>query len=321
MNERDPERHFDVIVVGELNVDLIFDGLDGKFPEKGKEILAREMTLTLGSSSAILASNLSTLGVSVSFTGRVGKDSYADLVLGSLEQKGVDTSGILVSAGEATGVTVAFSYGEERAMVTHSGAMEHLTLDDISPERLEQGRHMHLSSAFLQKGLKPDLVRLFRMAREAGMTTSFDPQWDPDEAWDIDMEEFLPQVDLFLPNLEEIKHLTRTRSLEEALFAVKGKARVVVVKDGSRGAFLQSDDLRLHRPVFHNPRVVDTIGAGDSFNAGFISGFVNGASLDQCLRLGTLAGAVNTCRPGGTGAFADLQTARAIARDTFNEAF
>ena len=158
MDKNMPARPFDVIVVGELNVDLIFDGLDGKLPEPGKEILASEMILTLGSSSAIFASNLSTLGASVSFTGKVGKDNFADLVLGSLEQQGVDTSGIVVSREFATGITVACNYGEERAMVTHAGAMEQFTLEDIPPGRLEQGRHLHLSSAFLQKGLKPDPV-------------------------------------------------------------------------------------------------------------------------------------------------------------------
>jgi sugar/nucleoside kinase (ribokinase family) len=319
MNDNRAGRPFDVIVVGELNVDLIFDGLDGKLPERGKEILAREMTLTLGSSSAIFASNLSALGTSVSFTGRVGKDNFADLVLGSLKLKGVDISGIIISGKDATGITVACSYGEERAMVTHAGAMEQLVLEDISRERLEQGKHLHLSSAFLQKGLKPRLVDLFRMAREAGMTTSFDPQWDPDERWDLDLGEFLPHVDLFLPNLEEIKHLTRTGSLEEALVAVKDLTRVTVVKDGSRGAYLQSAGQRMHQPVFMNRQVADTIGAGDSFNAGFVSGFVKGESLNACLRFGALAGAINTCRPGGTAAFADKETIREIARERFNE--
>ncbi len=309
---------FDVIVVGELNVDLIFDGLGGKLPEIGKEILADEMILTLGSSSAIFASNLSMLGPTVSFIGKVGKDNFASLVMESLEDKGVDTAGIIQSPDYYTGITVACSYGEERAMVTYPGAMDHLTLQDITSGKLKRGRHMHLSTIFLQKGIKPDVIDLFRRAKEAGLTTSFDPQWDPDETWDLDLNEFLPQVDIFLPNIEEIKHLTRTKNLTDALRSVSDVANIVVVKQGSKGVHLWTRDLQLDQPVYNNPSVADTIGAGDSFNAGFISRFVQSAPLNECLEFGALTGAINTTRPGGTTAFSDMDSIRQIARENFN---
>ena len=315
MNQNKP---FDVIVVGELNVDLIFDGLDGKMPELGKEILADEMILTLGSSSAIFASNLSMLGAEVTFSGRVGQDNFADLVMTSLKNRGVDTSGILASDEYNTGITVACSYGEERAMVTYPGAMDHLCLEDIPVSRLQQGRHMHLSTIFMQQGIRPDVISLFKRAKEAGLTTSFDPQWDPEEKWDLDLQAFLPFVDVFLPNIEEIKYLTGSNSLDEALEQVSDVAHIVVVKNGSKGAHLWSKDMQLDQPVFLNPNVADTIGAGDSFNAGFISRFVQKAPLKECLEMGALAGAINTTRPGGTTAFSDLDLIREIARSEFN---
>lgn len=309
---------FDVIVVGELNVDLIFDGLGGKLPEIGKEILADEMILTLGSSSAIFASNLSMLGPAVSFIGKVGKDNFASLVMESLEEKGVDTSGIIQSPDYYTGITVACSYGQDRAMVTYPGAMDHLTLQDISPGQLKQGRHMHLSTVFMQKGIRPDVIELFKRAKEAGLTTSFDPQWDPDETWDLDLHEFLPHVDVFLPNIEEIKHLTRTENLRDALQSVSDVANIIVVKKGSKGLHLWTRDLQLDQPIFNNPRVADTIGAGDSFNAGFISRFIKKVPLKECLEFGALTGAINTTRPGGTTAFSDMDSIRQIARTNFN---
>ncbi|MBV6639265.1 MAG: carbohydrate kinase family protein, partial [Cyclobacteriaceae bacterium] len=115
-------RNLDVIVVGELNVDLILNGIDG-FPVVGKEILADQMELALGSSSAICASNLSSLGLKVGFLGMLGNDVFGKFVIEQLEKKGVDTSMIIVEDDLKTGATISLSYGEDRAMVTHQGAM------------------------------------------------------------------------------------------------------------------------------------------------------------------------------------------------------
>src|SRR5262249_6954778 len=179
-------RPFDVLVVGELNVDLILDGLCA-LPEVGKEILACSMTLTLGSSSAIFASNLSCLGPRVAFLGKVGCDLFGSFVMERLRARGVDTSRVVTVPGLATGATVALNHGEDRAMITAMGAMEHLTLADVTAGHLASARHLHVSSVFLQPGLAPDMATLFRRAREAGMSTSFNPQWDPAEAWDLDL--------------------------------------------------------------------------------------------------------------------------------------
>jgi len=312
-------KKFDVIVIGELNVDLIFNGFNGKFPELGKEINAETMTLTLGSSSAIMAANLSVLETGVTFLGMIGKDKFGELVLESLEEKKVDTSNIIQTGKYATGITVACSYGEQRASVTYPGAMEHLTIKEIRSETLQQARHMHYSSVFFQPGLKPDLVTLFKKAKDAGLTTSLDCQWDPHEKWDIDLHTLLPYVDLFLPNMEEIKNLTGTRNLEEAIGSISRAAHVVIVKDGIHGSYLWREGTLIHQPIFKNPQVADAIGAGDSFDAGFIAKFIRKKPLTECLEFGALAGAINTTRPGGTTAFTDYNTVKNIARKVFNK--
>jgi sugar/nucleoside kinase (ribokinase family) len=308
----------EVIVVGELNADLILDGLEGRLPEVGKEIIAGSMTLTLGSSSAIFASNLSSLGTKVRFVGMTGNDLFADLVVGSLEEKGVATSDVIRSDTFRTGVTVACSYGNDRAMVTHPGAMEHLTASMVPGALFRQGNHLHLSSVFLQKGIRPGLNELFSRARSSGMTTSCDPQWDPDEKWDLDIVNFLPLVDVFLPNREELLHLTGAATLNDALSSVAGYANMVAVKMGEEGAMLWSDGRTIRQPVFPNSRIVDTIGAGDSFDAGFIHGYIRNAPPEECLRLGALAGAINTTGAGGTTAFPGLEAVRETARRVFN---
>jgi len=301
-------KDFDVIVVGELNVDIILNRID-RFPEMGKEILAGSLDLTLGSSSAIFASNLSSLGSKVSFLGKVGKDGFASTVLNSLRSKGVDTSNIIQSNKLNTGATIVMNFNQDRAMVTYPGAMEDLKLEDIDFDYIATARHLHFSSIFLQPGIRPDLAMLFEKAKSLGLTTSLDPQWDPAEKWEVDLPGLLPQLDIFLPNMAEFQFLTSTNSLEDGMRKIKQFAPnlTTVVKDGVNGAFGWNGAEWIHQPAVLNENVVDCIGAGDSFNAGFIHKFTQGASLKQCLEYGALTGAVSTTMAGGTGAFANLK--------------
>jgi sugar/nucleoside kinase (ribokinase family) len=310
-------RRFDVLVVGELNVDLILDGV-GAAPEVGKEVLARSTTLALGSSSAIFASNLRCLGPEVAFLGKVGDDLFGAFVVERLRARGVDTRMILPAEGIATGVTVALNHGEDRAMITALGAMEHLSIEDVTGERLASARHLHLSSIFLQPGILPHAATLFQRAKATGMTTSFNPQWDPSEAWDLDLAAILPSVDVFLPNEAELLHLTRMRDVPSALAALRPFARTVAVKQGRGGATAEASGRVVARPAFLNTRVVDAIGAGDSFDAGFVARFLEGDTLEGCLGSANLMGAVSTTAAGGTGAFTDLASVMAVAQERFH---
>jgi sugar/nucleoside kinase (ribokinase family) len=311
------QKQFDVLVVGELNVDLILNQID-KFPEIGKEMLAGNMNLTLGSSSAIFASNLSTLGTKVAFAGKLGHDNFGDHIISSLKSRGVDTQFILRSVKHSTGATIVLNFGEDRAMVTYQGAMKYLSIGDVPAYALLASSHLHLSSIFLQTGLASDLVALFQKAKKHGLTTSVDPQWDPAEKWDVDLERLLPHVDVFMPNIKELCALTGTDSLEEGLRIVKPYCNVVVVKNGSEGAFLWDGHGIIHQQPFLNKEVVDSIGAGDSFDSGFIHKFLQGRPLPECLEFGALTGAINTTRPGGTNAFENLNLVKTIAQSSFN---
>ncbi len=308
----------DVVVIGELNVDIILNQIEG-FPEMGKEILAQGMNITLGSSSAIFASNLSTLGTNVAFIGKIGKDNFASLVLDSLKSKRVDTSHILQSEILNTGATLVLNYDQDRAMVTYPGAMEDLKLIEIDFDFLSGVRHLHFSSIFLQPGIREDLPTLFSEAKALGLTTSLDPQWDPAEKWDVNLTSLLPELDIFLPNMAEFLLLTNSKTMEEGIEKISKIAPdlMLVIKNGADGAFGWKKGKLVHQPAFLNTEVVDCIGAGDSFNAGFIHAFLNGSSLENCLRTGALTGAVSTTRTGGTGAFLNLETVKDIASEIF----
>lgn len=311
------KRDYDVVVAGELNVDIILNHIN-KFPVMGKEVLADQMTITLGSSSAIFASNLSVLGTKVAFSGTLARDHFGEHIITSLRSKGVDTGHIVFTDVKSTGATIALSFDEDRAMVTYPGAMTLFSLQDIPEDLLRRSRHLHVSSVFLSTGLRKDIDKLFRMAKSLGLTTSLDPQWDPEERWDLDFRSLLADVDVFIPNENELRAMTGKDEICEAVNALRGHANILIVKSGREGAFLYKGDEYLHQPAYLNERVVDSIGAGDSFGAGFIHRFIQGKSLRECLEFGALTGAVSTTRAGGTTAFADLDTVKAIAESAFN---
>jgi len=310
------KKEFDVIIVGELNVDLILDEIE-KFPEIGKEVLANRMTLTLGSSSAIFASNISSLGAKVAFLGKIGKDKFGEVVIESLQRSQVDVSMIKEDAEVGTGATVILNVQEDRANTTYPGAMDLLTIQDISEDDLSRAKHLHFSTYFMQPGLRKDIGRLFRTAQHLGLTTSFDMQWDPQEEWDLDYEEILPYVDVFLPNEKELMFLSGKNNLSEAINFIKKYTDILVIKRGNQGSMVWYRDEILDRPAFINQSVVDAIGAGDSFNAGFIYKFIKGHTIPECQEFGNLTGAVSTTAAGGTTAFQDHDEFKKRARDMF----
>ena len=296
------KKKYDCLVVGELNVDLILNDIQ-KTPEIGKEVFANEMSLTLGSSSAILANNLSVWGSKVAFLGKVGKDIFSKIVLKSLKRSKVNIDNIIVSENSKTGATIAMSYGDDRAMVTYPGAMSELKEKDIKDKVLSKAKHLHVSSVFLQESLIGGILKLFKRAKKLGLTTSLDTQWDPYEKWDLDLEELLPFVDIFMPNKEELINLTQTNSIEEAYHKIKDFSNIVVVKNSINGSHLFYKNKEIKQHAFLNKNIIDAIGAGDSFNAGFLNEFINKSDLKKCLEYGAVSGAINTTGAGGTGAF------------------
>jgi sugar/nucleoside kinase (ribokinase family) len=196
--------------------------------------------------------------------------------------------------------------------------MEHFKLSDIPTERFSQYKHLHLSSFFLQKGLQKDIVQLFKTAREKGLTTSLDIQWDPANEWQFPYKLCLPYVDFFLPNEAEILALTDTDQLSNAFDVLDDCSNTIVVKRGVNGALAYNKGTYTESVPYLHSQFVDAIGAGDSFNAGFISSFLQGKSLQDSLMFGNLSGAINTTAPGGTAAFSDLSSFVKKARTIFN---
>ncbi len=296
-------KQFDVVALGELNVDLILNRIDGA-PEVGKEKFCQDMILTLGSSTAIFAANAAALGTKVAFCGMIGNDSFGDLVEKSLKAKNVDTRYLVHQDKYATGATICLNYNEDRANVTYQGAMDFMRLSNIDKDLFRNTKHIHISSIFMQTGLREDIMDILQLAKQNGVTVSLDTQWDPAETWQLDYTKVLPLIDLFLPNEKELMCLTGSKTIEEGINKITPYLNNAVIKCGNQGSLLIKKDgtMSLLKPYL-NTNVVDAIGAGDSFNAGFISRFVQGDNLETCQKYGNMTGAVNTTAAGGTGAF------------------
>ena len=295
---------FDVTIAGEVNLDLILYGLPDRLPRE-RELLADRMMLTLGGSSAIVAHNLSAMGSRVGFQSCVGDDDLGQTALQALQRSAVDVSRIRrVADSVKTGITVTLQRDGWRNMVTYSGTIANLTFEDLDLDYLADSRHLHFSSFYLQRGLRPQVPELFRKMKAAGLTVSLDTNDDPEDGWEGGLHDALRYVDVFMPNEREAQKAAGVSNLDAAIEKLAARVPLVVVKLGSEGAMAQRGTERcVSRAV--KVDAVDAVGAGDSFDAGFLHEYVRGGALSSCLRSGNLAGALSTTRPGGTEAFRD----------------
>jgi sugar/nucleoside kinase (ribokinase family) len=179
---------------------------------------------------------------------------------------------------------------------------------------LASARHFHLSSLFLQRALLPRVPELFRHMKQAGLTTSLDTNDDPDEQWGAVVQETLPYVDVLLPNQREAMKMAHTDDFERALACLSERVKVLAVKMGPGGAMAICGGKRFSAPAV-KVEVVDPVGAGDSFDAGFLHQYLRGADIETCLAWGNLCGAFSTTATGGTEAFRDpLKLSEFLAR-------
>jgi sugar/nucleoside kinase (ribokinase family) len=295
---------FELLVIGELNADLL-NGEDITPAFGQAEKLVDDAILTVGSPSAIFAHQAARLGLRVAFAGKVGADTFGEFMARRLREAGIDTSGVMVDPSLKTGLTVHLVRGAVRAMLTHPGAMTALGTEEIDERLLRSSHHVHLGSYFLQESIQPGLPRLFARAREAEATTSLDPNWDPAERWDSSIREVLRETDVFLPNEQELLAIAGKAATEAALeeFA---DIPTIVVKRGSAGAvgYEGGEGVGCVPPP---TELVDTTGAGDGFDAGFVFGLLRGYGLERALNVGCVYGALSTRGRGGVEAQPDLE--------------
>ena len=288
-----------ILVIGELNADLLASGL-AQPPTPGREILADDFAMVLGSASAIFACGAARLGHRVTFVSRVGDDYFGRFCCAELRRHGIGTRHVTRDPRTRTGVTMVLSTPQDRALVTHLGAIAELAAQHVPAHIWRGHKHLHLTSYFLQTALRPSFPHLLEQARAHGLTTSFDPNSAPDGVWPAEIWDTIAQADTLFLNEPEALELTGTRDAHAALeFLAQRAARTVVIKRGAHGAIARRGNETATVPAFP-VAVKDTTGAGDSFAAGFVHALMQGLTLYECLFYGNACGALATQAAGGT---------------------
>ena len=287
-----------VLVVGEINLDLILHGAHA-FPTPGKEVLVEDAVMTLGSASAICAMGLSRLGTPVTFLGKAGRDPWGDYCIDAMLRAGIDVTPVVRDHRLKTGLTVSVTSPRDRALVSFLGSIGVLEGDDVPDRAFVGAHHLHVSSYFLQEGLRPGCRALFARAHAAGLTTSLDPGFDPSERWEPDIVDTLAEVDLFFPNEVELAGITGRSDVADALRRLHNGRTRVVAKLGAQGCMTLEEGLPVAVRAFP-VEPLDTTGAGDSFDAGFLHAWLRGMPLLDCLRWGAACGSLSTRGLGGT---------------------
>jgi ribokinase len=296
---------FDVLVVGDANPDLVLRG-DVR-PRFGQvEQLLTGADLVLGGSGSITAAGCARLGLRTAMLAAVGDDVFGRVVREALDERGVT----LLAAdahGAPTGLSVILTPegGEGRAILTLPGTIPLLRPADLTDELLGRTRHVHVSSLYLQPALADGLAGVFERAHRLGVTTSLDTNWDPSGRWES-LGAILAHTDVFLPNAAELRAVTGIQDVEEAAAALVRLGTTVVMKDGARGARAWWPDGGCAAPGLAVD-VVDTTGAGDSFNAGFLAARLGGRPLPEAVAWAAAAGSLSTRAAGGTAAQATAE--------------
>ncbi|GGR88364.1 hypothetical protein GCM10010252_29000 [Streptomyces aureoverticillatus] len=295
---------YDLLVIGDANPDVILGPLTGPLAFGQREQLVDTGSFVVGGSAAIMACGAARLGLKVAFAGRVGDDDAGRYLRDALTARGVDTSALLLDADRSTPLTVVINRGDDRAILTSPGTLTATSGRDVPAGLLTRSRHVHAASYFLQPRLAEDLPDLLRTARAHDATTSLDTQDDPSGAWDAAaLDAVLAQTDILLPNAREALRLAgpSADTPQHAAQLLAARVPLVAVKNGAQGALCHDGRTLMTAPGL--PLIPkDTVGAGDSFDAGFVAATLRGRPPHEALRFAAVCGSLSTRAQGGTRA-------------------
>lgn len=289
-----------VLFIGEINVDIMMGGLVS-FPVRDKEITCSSFELTMGSSTAICACAFSSLGGDTSFVGLAGDDEYGEFMINGMEDFRINTDHILRTDRVKTGVTVNLIHENSRTQVTYPGTISAFSGKSVDMSIVKQFDHIHIGGPYLQEQFVGDVTSILSYAKQEGITTSLDPQWDADETWNF-LDEWLPLLTYFFPNSDEALSITKAGTVQDAALALSQQTACPVVKNGSEGAIYVRDSVVASVPAY-SIDVVDTTGAGDSFYAGFLYAvLVKELPVEKAMKFGIAVAARSCMFVGGVNA-------------------
>jgi len=284
---------YDVLVIGRPTWDLVFTGIPN-WPVIGQEVFAQGLTVSPGGTFNGVAA-LARLGVKVGMVGSVGNDEWSQLGVQAMQDEGVSTEYISVLDRTMPALSICMTYGGDRGFLTYEPSDPMLNGRCVA-HALESLRH--IDATFVQCCLNPDLAAYARIAHQRGMRTIVDCGWDEPWLTSSEIRTLMPRADIVFMNQLEAFTITGEATIERALTRLGTLVDFCVVKRGEEGSSAVIAG-KHYLASGISAEVVDATGAGDCFNAGFLFGLLNGASIEQCLLYGNICGAQAVSKPGG----------------------
>ncbi len=290
----------DVLAVSDMCVDLVLSGnVRPQFHQI--EQLIDNYSLEMGGSANIFVSQYAKLGGRSGLLGYVGADGFGQFLVEKLRQIGVDISNIREDAGLKTGISAILAEPEDRSILTYSGTIDAVQPKELTESLLSGCRHWHIASFFLLSRLRSSWPDWLRGCRRHNVTTSLDTNWDPEDRWE-GVKELLPLVDVFLPNEAEAKAIAGESDVRKSGAKLADLGPLVVVTCGAEGSLAFYRDKSWERAADVPGRVVDAVGAGDNFDAGFIFSWLRKQTIEEGLALGSRCAVSSLAAAGGIAA-------------------
>jgi len=293
----------DVVCLGQFTADVIISPVSS-LPDRGRAIFVDNISLHHGGCACNTAMTLGKLGIDTAVVGKVGCDTFGDFLIKVMNDVNLDTSGIIRDCTVKTSTTaVLISPDGERSFLHYYGGNTKMSEDDVNYDIVKTAKTLHVAAAFLVPGLDGEpMARVLKKAQQMGVRTSLDTAWDAEGRWMQLLEPCLRHVDIFIPSIEEAQILSGQKHTPEVAetFLDYG-INTVVLKLGAEGCYARTPESEFAVPAFKVKKVVDTLGAGDSFVAGFLAATVNGWDLRKACRFANAVGAACVSARGSSG--------------------
>ncbi len=288
-----PYTKSDVTVLGTIVLDIFVKGVNS-FPPKGQAVSIDNFPMSVGGCGANTSIALTKLGAKVSLIGNIGDDFFGKFICDSLKKENLTCNLISTLKNKSTSLSILFlNKSGERSYFHSSGANEEINLSARSLKRIFSSKIFHIGGAMLLPGFdgKP-MAKILRQVKKNNVVTSVDLGWDISNKWMEKLKYSLKYIDILFANELEIKALTQKKAIESAVnFLHKRGPKIILIKLGSKGAFLSKGLLQFYIPAI-KAKAIDTTGAGDNFVGGFLFGLLNSWSLIDCVKLGNTLGAL-----------------------------
>lgn len=307
------ERKWGVFVYGDVNIDIVVPNVE-KVPEPGQEEVIPVMETFVGGGAALFAMGAGRLALHPVFQGEVGDDCYGELIRAQFRERGVDDCLLRTSSTHKTGISISFTNKHDRSFLTFPGTNVNINIDAVDVAQVGKASHIHVTGYAGSANHDAYLRFLKKIKEETQTTISFDVGWDASGEWNRRIYELFPYIDVLFMNQTESLHYSRCQTAREAAESFAEKCGMAVIKLGKEGSIAIKDG-QFFSASSYTVEAVDTTGAGDSFNAGFIYGFLSGKSMEECLKCGNGCGALSVTKLGGNTGFPDREElARFIGR-------